>query len=123
MALEQQSRGCYGILGVVLLVLPVVGWAQDTTLVAKKVASGPALDGKQDPAWQQTTPLVVKLNGGKNLPGGSTEVTVRALYDAEKVYFLAQWKVPAKRERRAPFQKQADGTWKQLKDPNDKRGG
>ncbi len=119
---SSRVAGVTVFLGVVLLALPVVGWAQDTTLVAKKVAAGPALDGKQDPAWQQAAPLVVKLNGGKNLPGGSTEVSLRALYDAEKVYFLAQWKVPAKGERRAPFQKQADGTWKQLKDPNDKGG-
>lgn len=109
-------------LGLILLALPNVGAAQDTTLVAKKVAAGPTLDAKPDPAWQQATPLAIKVSGGKNLPGGSTEVTLRALYDAETVYFLAQWKVPAKGERRAPFEKQADGTWKQLKDPNDKGG-
>ena len=107
---------------VVLLTLSGVVSAQDTTLVAKKVAAPPALDGKMDATWQQTTPLVVKVSGGKNLPGGSTEVTLRALYDAEKVYFVAQWKVPAKGERRFPFQKQPDGSWKQLVDPADKGG-
>lgn len=119
---SSRVAGVMAFLGVVLLTLPVVGWAQDTTLVAKKVAAGPALDGKVDSAWSQAQPLVVKLNGGKNLPGGSTEVSLRGLYDAEKVYFLAQWKVPAKGERRFPFQKQADGSWKQLVDPNDKGG-
>jgi Ethylbenzene dehydrogenase len=104
------------------LTLPVAGSSQDTTLVAKKVAAGPALDGKMDPSWQQAAPLAIKLTGGKNLPGGSTEVTLRALYDTEKIYFLAQWKVPAKGERRFPFQKQADGSWKQLVDPADKGG-
>ncbi len=118
-----------GLLGTVLLstaalllTLPGVGAAQDTTLVAKKVAAGPALDGKMDPAFQQAQPLLVKLNGGKNLPGDSTEVTLRALYDTEKVYFVAQWKVPAKGERRFPFQKRPDGSWKQLVDPADKGG-
>jgi hypothetical protein len=106
----------------VLLTLPGVAAAQDTTLVAKKVTAPPALDGKMDATWQQAAPLVVKLNGGKNLPGGATEVILRALYDAEKVYFVAQWKVPAKGERRFPFQKQADGSWKQLVDPADKGG-
>jgi hypothetical protein len=107
---------------VVLLTLPVSGFAQDTTLEAKKVAVGPTLDGKMDPTWDQAKPLSVKLNGGKNLPGGSTEVKLRVLYDNEKVYFLAQWNDPTKSERRFPFQKQADGTWKQLVDPNDKGG-
>jgi Ethylbenzene dehydrogenase len=114
----------FAVLGaaVVLLALPVAGSAQGNTLVAKKVTAGPALNGKMDPVWQQASPLVVKLNGGKNLVGGSTEVSLRSLYDAEKVYFTAQWKVPAKGERRLPFQKQADGSWKQLVDPADKGG-
>ena len=56
------------------------------------------------------------------MPGGSTEVTLRALYDNDNVYFLAQWNDPTKSERRAPFQKQADGSWKKLVDPNDKGG-
>jgi hypothetical protein len=111
-----------GLLGVVLLGWPAPGSAQQTTLEAKKVEAGPTLDGKMKPIWQQATPLAIKLNGGRNLPGGSTEMTLRALYDGEKVYFLAQWNDPTKSERRSPYQKQADGSWKQLKDENDKGG-
>ena len=107
---------------VVLLALPGAGAAQDTTLVAKKVAAGPTLDGKMKPIWQQATPLSIKLSGGRNLPGGSTEVKLRALYDNDTAYFLAQWNDPTKSEQRAPFQKQADGSWKKLVDPNDKGG-
>jgi len=107
---------------VVLLALPVVGSPQDNTLVVKKIAAGPTLDGTMKPLWQQATPLAVKLSGGKNLPGGSTGVTLRALQDGEKIYFLAQWNDATKSERRSPYQKQADGTWKQLKDDNDKGG-
>ena len=79
---------------VVLLALPGAGAAQDTTLVARKVAAGPTLDGKMKSIWQQATPLSIKLSGGRNLPGGSTEVTLRALYDDGNVYFLAQWNDP-----------------------------
>ena len=107
---------------VLLLALPGAGAAQDTTLVARKVAAGPTLDGKMKSIWQQATPLSIKLSGGRNLPGGSTEVTLRAFYDNDNVYFLAQWNDPTKSERRAPFQKQADGSWKQLGDPNNKGG-
>jgi hypothetical protein len=106
----------------VLLALPGLGAAQDNTLAAKKVATGPTLDGKMKPLWQQAAPLSIRLTGGRNLPGGSTEVTLRALYDNETVYFLAQWNDPTKSERRFPYVKQPDGSWKQLRDPNDKGG-
>ena len=106
----------------VLLALPGLGAAQDNTLAAKKVATGPTLDGKMKPIWQQAAPLSIRLTGGRNLPGGSTEVTLRALYDNETVYFLAQWNDPTKSERRFPYVKQPDGSWKQLRDPNDKGG-
>ncbi len=105
-----------------LLAMPLAGSAQDNTLEAKKVAAGPTLDGTMKPIWEQATPLTVKLSGGRNLPGGSTEVKLRTLYDDQKVYFLAQWDDPTKSERRFPFVKQPDGSWKQLKDPNDKGG-
>lgn len=110
------------IAGVLALALAGPAAAQQNTLEAKKVAAGPTLDGTLKPAWEQAKPLTVKVNGGRNLPGGTTEVTLRALYDAESVYFLAQWKDPTKSERRGPYQKQADGTWKKLTDPNDKGG-
>lgn len=105
-----------------VLILPTVLPAQQNVLEAKKVDAGPTLDGKMKAVYEQAKPLTVKLNGGKNLPGGSTEVTLRALYDSQTIYFLAQWKDPTKSERRFPYQKQADGSWKKLKDPSDKGG-
>jgi hypothetical protein len=42
-------------------------------------------------AWKAAEPLTVKVVGGRNLPGGSTEVTLRALYTADMVYFLVQY--------------------------------
>ena len=41
-----------------------------------------------DATWKKAPPLTVKAVGGKNLPGGSTEVTLRAVYAADTVYFL-----------------------------------
>ena len=38
------------------------------------------------------------------------------------VYFLVQYNDPTESMRRGPFQKQADGSWKKLKDPADKGG-
>jgi hypothetical protein len=91
-------------------------------LVAKKAAAAPATDGTLDAAWNGAAPLTVKALGGKNLPGGSTEITMRALYSGDTVYFHMQYKDPTQSVKRAPWVKQPDGSWKQLADPADKGG-
>jgi hypothetical protein len=95
---------------------------QKNVLVAKKVTAAPALDGTMDAAWQGAEPLTVKAVGGKNLPGGTTEITLRAVYTPDTVYFYTQYKDPTLSARRSPWVKQPDGSWKQLKDPDDKGG-
>src|SRR5438093_8494484 len=52
---------------------------QKNLLVAKKTAAAPAVDGSLDAAWNAAQPLVVRAIGGKNLPGGSTEVSLRSV--------------------------------------------
>ena len=91
-------------------------------LLAAKVTAAPALDGTVDAAWSAAPALTVKAVGGKNLPGGSTEVTLRAVYTTDTVYFLLQYKDETNSVRRGPWVKQADGSWQKLKDPNDKGG-
>jgi hypothetical protein len=95
---------------------------QKTVLTAKKVAAGPTLDGTMKDVWKGAAPLTVKVLGGKNLPGGSTEVTIRSLYTDEMVYFLVQYKDATHSLQRSPWKKQADGSWKKLTDPTDKGG-
>jgi hypothetical protein len=95
---------------------------QRKPLVAKKVAAAPATDGSLDAAWSGAQPLAVKAIGGKNLPGGSTEISLRSVVAGDTIYFHVQYKDPTQSVRRAPWQKQADGSWKQLKDPDDKGG-
>ncbi len=98
------------------------------TLVAVKVATAPNLAaGAADPVWAQAKPLSAELTGGANFgakPGdkGETTVTLKAAYTADMLYMLIQYKDPTNSVRRGPFQKQADGTWKKLKDPADKGG-
>jgi hypothetical protein len=108
-------------IGVGLVVGPTDA-QQKNLLVAQKVAAAPALDGTLDAVWQKAQPLTVKAVGGRNLPGGSTEVSLRAVYAGDTVYFLMQYKDETNSVRRSPWQKQADGSWKQVKDPNDKGG-
>jgi hypothetical protein len=95
---------------------------QDKTLVAQKVAAAPALDGTVDDAWKKAKPLVFGVRGGRNLPDGKTDVSLRALYTADSVYFLLQYKDATQSVKRSPWVKQADGTWKKLRDPADKGG-
>lgn len=101
-------------------VLPAITLAEQDVLVAKKVPSGPTLDGRMKPAYELAKALTFKVSGGRNLPGGFTLVTLRALYDAQNIYFLANWNDPTHSERRLPFQKQPDGSWRQLSDTTDR---
>ncbi len=99
--------------------------AAPNVLLAAKVAAPPALDGDAgDAAWAAARPLKVKLIDGKNFAGGKgeTQATLRAVYTAERIYFLIEHEDPTNSLRRGPFQKQADGSWKKLKDPQDKGG-
>ncbi len=95
---------------------------QKNVLVSLKAAAPPTLDGVMDDLWKRAKPLTVKVVGGKNLPGGTTEVTLRSIYSGDMIYFFMQYKDETESLRREPWQKQADGSWKQLKDPNDKGG-
>jgi len=95
---------------------------QKNSLVSRKVAAAPALDGTLDAVWKAATPLTMKATGGKNLPGGTSEITLRAAHTSDTVYFLMQYKDETSSIRRGPWVKQADGTWLKLKDPADKGG-
>lgn len=95
------------------------------TLVAVKATAAPDLAaGAADPVWAQAPALKVALSGGMNFAGGKGETTgtLKAAYFGDTVYFLVQYQDPTDSRRRGPYQKQADGTWKKLKDPADKGG-
>jgi len=99
--------------------------ADPTLLVAAKVAMPPVLDGNpNDAAWAAAKAIKVELSGGMNFANGKgeTSATLKAVYSGDMVYFLVQYADPTNSIRRGPFQKQADGSWKKLKDPNDKGG-
>jgi hypothetical protein len=56
--------------------------------------------------------------GGK----GETRVSMKAVTAGDTIYFLIEYADPTQSLRRGPYQKQADGSWKKLKDPEDKGG-
>ena len=94
------------------------------TLVAVKVASAPNPSAlAADPAWAAAKPLAVEVSDGANFGGtGKTTGSLKAVYTADTLYMLVQYRDPTNSVRRGPYQKQADGSWKQLKDPADKGG-
>ena len=76
-----------------------------------------------DAVWANATEVVVPVSGGMNFDGkGGTDVSIKAVYTAEEVYFLVTYADPTESFFRSPWQKQEDGTWKKITDPNDKGG-
>jgi hypothetical protein len=98
--------------------------APANTLVAAKVAAAPNMGAlAADPAWAGAKAMAVEVSDGANFGGtGKTTGSLKAVYTADTLYMLVQYKDPTNSVRRGPFQKQADGSWKQLKDPADKGG-
>ncbi len=82
----------------------------------------PTLDGQAEAAWNNAPVTTIDLAGGVNLASGATKLNLRSVYTGDSVYFLAEWADPTQSARRSPWQKQADGSWKKLSDPNDKGG-
>lgn len=101
----------------------LVGYAQEANvLAAKKVTKVPVLDGKVDALWNQAKAVKITVAGGANLPNGSTEVTLKAVYTDTDIFFLAQWRDKTQSYQRSPWKKQGDGSWVKLRDPDDKGG-
>lgn len=92
-------------------------------VMAVMTTAAPAIDGDAKDAIWKTAP-VTKLNAvkGCNFKDGKTSATVQVAYDKENLYMLISYDDPTLSERRSPYQKQADGSWIKLKDPEDKGG-
>ncbi len=81
-----------------------------TTLLSKKVSAAPVLDGTVDAMWENAPKLsaetVVPDPGGhdfRSLIGTYSNVTLRSVYDAENIYFLAEWDDPSHSVARQPW--------------------
>ena len=94
-------------------------------VVATKAASAPKLDGMADDAiWKSAPAVKFTAVKGANFKDnkGETQGTVQVVYVGDMLYMLVTYDDPTLSVRRSPFQKQADGSWKKLSDPNDKGG-
>jgi hypothetical protein len=82
------------------------------TLAAIPAKQAPALDGVAESLWQKAPALAVRVAGGVN--AGKHLLRMKAVYDAQNIYFLFEWDDPTESLARFPWEKQADGSWKQL---------
>lgn len=100
----------------------VVGAASgNDALVSLQVTEAPTLDGLADDAvWADAVAVEVETEKGAN--DSATTITLKSVYSGDMVYFLVTWADPTESNIRSPWEMQADGTWKQLKDPDDKGG-
>lgn len=98
----------------------VVAQAADDSLNSYRTDSTITLDGSAESVWDKAKALTVKLDQLPYKPENykgmkETRISMKSLYDDQHVYFLLQYADPTKSLARYPWEKQADGSWKQLK--------
>jgi cytochrome b561 len=100
-----------GVGVVVAAAIAGLDWATRETLVVAPVSEAPKLENLlDDPAWAHSRPVLVHTQLGANLGGtGESLVEIRAVHDAEKVYFAFRWEDPTRSLRREPIIKKEDG--------------
>ena len=82
-------------------------------LIAVPAAEAPVVDGQgNDAAWASAPELVIETTGGAN--DSAARVSLRAVYDSRRVYFMVTWEDPSNSWLRTPWEKQPDGSWKRL---------
>ncbi|MBE0530966.1 MAG: ethylbenzene dehydrogenase [Rhodospirillales bacterium] len=112
------------VLGGALALVVSTAQADEFTVTAVKGSAAPTLDGDAgDAVWGQATATSIKAVKGVNFGGsGETTGSIKAAYVGDMLYVLLQWDDPTLSYQRAPYKKQADGSWAKLKDPDDKGG-
>jgi hypothetical protein len=95
------------------------------TVTAVMAAAAPGIDGSaSDAIWKSAPVTKLEAVKGCNFKAGAgkTGATLQVAYDKENLYMLLSYDDPTLSVRRSPYQKQKDGTWQKLKDPDDKGG-
>jgi hypothetical protein len=101
---------------------PMPAWeAPEGALVAYPADAAPTLDGiADDAAWANAQETVISVSGGFN--DFSADASLKSVYSGDTVYFVLTYADPTESWFRSPWQKQEDGSWKKITDPDDKGG-
>jgi len=95
--------------------------APEGALIAYPVDAVPTLDGvADDEAWANALETHISVSEVAYI--FSTEATLKSVYKGDTVYFLLSYVDPTESWFRSPWQKQEDGSWAQVRDPNDRGG-
>ena len=80
-------------------------------------ADAPIIDGEtSDPIWRKIAPLYVLTENGGNFQGsGETTISIQAVHDGLRAYFLFMWDDPTRSLKQLPLRKTAQG-WQLLHD-------
>jgi len=99
--------------GLIIWLFLGIGLGAAGTLTSVKVTTAPVIDGMPEALWDQASAMTVNVAGGANT--GTGIVALKSVYIDDSVYFFAQWNDATESLRRLPWQKQANGSWMQLK--------
>jgi len=101
---------------------PTPAWtAPESALIAYPADAAPTLDGvANDAVWANAQELVVRVENGNN--NFATDAHLKAVYTSDTVYFVMTYADTTESFFRSPWQKQEDGSWKKINDPDDKGG-
>lgn len=108
-------------IGVVLAALFAGGdYFSRDVLVVPTVKTAPAIEGRLDDAiWKEARPVFVDTIQGAHPSNGRSRVEIRAVKDAERIYFAFRWEDPTRTLKRLPLIKREDG-WHLLHNKADK---
>lgn len=61
------------------------------TLISRRAAQAPVVDGQEDCIWSCAVPVAIPLTWGRHGQDYALDVKLRSLYTEQAVYFLAEW--------------------------------
>lgn len=104
------------------MLLGTSAMAADWKLESTKVSAPISMD-VSDGAWAKAKEVIVPLTETPYKPDGykgilKTNVSIKSLYDDKNIYLKVQYDDPTYSVDRMPWVKQADGSWKQSKLPD-----
>lgn len=120
---DMTRKSLTGVIAGAIACCAAAGVAAES-VTSVKTAAAPTLDGVAEAAWDAAEAVSLSLNQlpyKSNVYPGATETSVRikAMHDDATLYMLIEWTDPTESLERQPWRKQSDGSWKQLKAPDD----
>ena len=95
---------------------------EGSALVSLPVTEDIVVDGVADDVlWTKAAELVIPVSGGFN--NFKADAKLKSVYTADRIFFMVTYADPTQSFFRVPWEKQEDGSWIKLKDPNDNMGG